>query len=71
MNITENNYTTENSNIPDNTEVNMLDLETGMRQMKNKSPGYNELSCRTNWNTKPALDFKENLNRKQNTTRLA
>jgi hypothetical protein len=43
--ITENNYSTENSNVPDKVEVNMLDLETTMRQIKyNKSPGYNELT---------------------------
>jgi hypothetical protein len=42
--IPENNYTTENSNVPENTEVNMLDMETVMRHMKNnKSPGYAEL----------------------------
>jgi hypothetical protein len=39
--ITENKYTTENSNIPDKTEVNMLDLETVVRQMKNNTlPGF-------------------------------
>jgi hypothetical protein len=45
-NITENHYTTEKSNVPDKTEVNMLDLETAMEQMKNnKSSGYNELTA--------------------------
>jgi hypothetical protein len=43
--ITEKNYTTDNSNIPDKLEVNMLDLETVVRQMKNnKSPGCYELT---------------------------
>jgi intergrase/recombinase len=43
--ITENNYTTENSNVPDKKEVNMLDLETVMKQIKNnKSLGYKELT---------------------------
>jgi hypothetical protein len=42
--ITEN-YITENSNIPDKIQVNTLDLERVMRQMKNnKSPGYDELT---------------------------
>jgi iron uptake system EfeUOB component EfeO/EfeM len=45
VDITENNYSTENSNVPDKMEVNMSDLETVMRQMKNnKSSGYNELT---------------------------
>jgi hypothetical protein len=46
--ITYNNNTTENSNIPDKIEnifYNMLDLETVKRQMKyNKLPGYVELT---------------------------
>jgi hypothetical protein len=43
--ITENNYTTENSNIPDKIDINLLDLETAVRQIKNnKSPGYDELT---------------------------
>jgi hypothetical protein len=31
----ENNYTTDNSNVPDKAKVSMLDLKTAMRQMKN------------------------------------
>jgi hypothetical protein len=31
-NITENKYTTENSNVPDKTEVTKLDIETAMRK---------------------------------------
>jgi hypothetical protein len=42
--ITENNYTTEDTNIPDKIEVNMLDLETAVRPMKNKSPRSDELT---------------------------
>jgi hypothetical protein len=43
--ITENTYTTDSNNVPDKIEVNMLDLETAVRQMKNdKSPGYDELT---------------------------
>jgi hypothetical protein len=34
-NITENNYTTENSNVSDMIQVNMLDMKTAMRQTKN------------------------------------
>jgi hypothetical protein len=35
----------ENSNIPYKIEVNVLDLETAVRQMQNnKSPGYDELT---------------------------
>jgi poly-D-alanine transfer protein DltD len=42
--ITENSFTTENDCVPDKVEVNMLDLETVMRQMKNnKSPGFDDL----------------------------
>jgi hypothetical protein len=33
--ITENNYTTDINNVPDKIEVNMLDVETAVRQMKN------------------------------------
>jgi hypothetical protein len=32
--IIENNYTTHSSNVPDRTEVNMLNLETAVRQIK-------------------------------------
>jgi hypothetical protein len=43
--ITENNHTTENSNVLDKIEVNMLDLETVTRKMKNnKSQGHDELT---------------------------
>jgi hypothetical protein len=43
--ITENNCIAENSYVPDKIEVNMLSLESAVRQMKNnKSPGYGELS---------------------------
>jgi hypothetical protein len=44
-NITENNYTTENSNIPHKMEVSILNLKTTIRQMKNnKSLVYHKLS---------------------------
>jgi hypothetical protein len=36
--ITANNYTTDNSNVPDKTEVRVLDLERAVRQMKNNKP---------------------------------
>jgi hypothetical protein len=43
--ITGNSYTIDNNNIPDKVGVNMLDLESVVRQMKNnKSPGYDELT---------------------------
>jgi hypothetical protein len=43
--IPENIYTTENSNVPDKIEVNILDIETLMRHTKNNKPqGYAELS---------------------------
>jgi hypothetical protein len=33
--VTENSYNTDNTYVPDKTEVNMLDMETAVRQMKN------------------------------------
>jgi iron uptake system EfeUOB component EfeO/EfeM len=43
--ITENNYTTENCDLLDKIQVNVLHLETAMMQTKNnKSLGYNKLT---------------------------
>jgi hypothetical protein len=47
-NITENNYTIDNSNVLGKIEVSMSDLETAVREMKsNKSPAYNRLTTYT------------------------